>query len=159
MSMEKSRTFWDEKSTRTLLQQCIDQILKKQRQGSSFSPTGWKNILSGFNKNSGKSLDRKQLKNRYDSLKKEWKVWDKLFAKETGISYDSVNHKVIAEDEWWDRKIQENPQYAKYRYNGIKFARELEIIFKMVWHWVHYNTHHLQHRVMVKMMCTGPQWT
>ncbi|KAI9086941.1 hypothetical protein K1719_031102 [Acacia pycnantha] len=67
---------------------------------------------------------------RYDSLKKEWRVCDKLFAKETGISYDSVNHKVIAEDEWWDRKIQENPDYAKYRYHGIKFARELEIVFK-----------------------------
>ncbi|KAI9118842.1 hypothetical protein K1719_010287 [Acacia pycnantha] len=41
-----------------------------------------------------------------------------------------VNHKVIAKDEWWDRKIQENPDYAKYKYHGIKFARELEIVFK-----------------------------
>ena len=106
MSTEKSRISWDDKSTGIFIQACIDQIMKKERQGGSFTPAGWINIFYGFNKKSGKSVEKKQLKNKYDSLKKEWRVWDKLFAKETGISYDSVNHKVIAEDEWWERKIQ-----------------------------------------------------
>ncbi|KAI9124454.1 hypothetical protein K1719_004376 [Acacia pycnantha] len=66
MSTDKSRTCWDERCTRIFLEQCIDQILKKERQ----------------------------------------------------------------EDEWWDWKVQENPDYAKYRYHGIKFVRELEIVFK-----------------------------
>ncbi|KAI9119424.1 hypothetical protein K1719_010099 [Acacia pycnantha] len=130
MSTDKSRTCWDERCTRIFLEQCIDQILKKERKGGSFTATGWINIIYGFYRNSGKSLRKKQLKNSYDCLKKEWRVWDKLFSKETGISYDSVNHKVLAEDEWWDRKVQENPDYAKYRYHGIKFARELEMVFK-----------------------------
>ncbi|KAI9113269.1 hypothetical protein K1719_015794 [Acacia pycnantha] len=67
------------------------------------------------------NLQNKSAKTRrYDSLKKEWRAWDKLFSKETGISFDSANNKVVVEDEWWDRKIQENSAYAKYRYNGIR---------------------------------------
>ena len=45
-----------------------------------------------------------QLKNKWDSLKKEWSVWHKLFAKETGLGWDSVKHTVDAPDEWWEKK-------------------------------------------------------
>ncbi|KAI9114957.1 hypothetical protein K1719_013970 [Acacia pycnantha] len=39
---------------------------------------------------------------------------------------------VIAEDEWWERKIKENKAYGKYRYKGMKFAREMQVIFRDV---------------------------
>ncbi|KAI9072232.1 hypothetical protein K1719_045807 [Acacia pycnantha] len=52
------------------------------------------------------SYTKKQLKNRYDSLRREWRAWEKLFLKETGIAIDYASNVVIAEDEWWERKIK-----------------------------------------------------
>ncbi|KAI9110605.1 hypothetical protein K1719_018471 [Acacia pycnantha] len=36
----------------------------------------------------------------YDSLRREWRAWEKLFLKETGIAIDYAKNVVIAEDEW-----------------------------------------------------------
>ncbi|KAI9084562.1 hypothetical protein K1719_033550 [Acacia pycnantha] len=132
MKTGKSKATWDVSSTEIFLEQCIEQIYKKERQGLVFTKQGWKNILSGFNEKAEKSYDKKQLKNRLDSLKKEWRAWDDLFSKETGIAIDYTSNMVIAEDEWWKKKIKENSAYGKYRYNGMKFARELQILFKDV---------------------------
>ncbi|KAI9125133.1 hypothetical protein K1719_003749 [Acacia pycnantha] len=129
---DKGRATWDVSSTEIFIQECMEQIYKKQRQGSSFTKEGWKNILFGFNEKAGKSYDNKQLKNRLGSLKKEWKAWDKLFSTEAGISFDYARNMVVAEDKWWERKTKENLAYAKYRYNGMKFAQELQILFKDV---------------------------
>ncbi|KAK4269121.1 hypothetical protein QN277_022318 [Acacia crassicarpa] len=39
---------------------------------------------------------------------------------------------VIADDEWWKRKIKENKEYRKYRYKGMRFASEMQVLFKDV---------------------------
>ncbi|KAK4263215.1 hypothetical protein QN277_028660 [Acacia crassicarpa] len=132
MSADRGRATWDVSCTEIFIQECIEQIYKTQRKGSSFTKEGWNNILAGFNEKAGKSYDNKQLKNKFGSLKKEWKAWDKLFSKETDIVFDYARNMVIAEDKWWERKTKENLAYAKYRYNGMKFVKELQILFKDV---------------------------
>ncbi|XP_028769728.1 uncharacterized protein LOC114727181 [Neltuma alba] len=49
--------------------------------------------------------DRRQLKNRFDVLRKDWKLWEKLMSGENGIGYDAATNRVLASDEWWQRKI------------------------------------------------------
>ncbi|KAI9116904.1 hypothetical protein K1719_011903 [Acacia pycnantha] len=106
MNTDKGKATWDVSCTWIFIEEWIEQIYKKQCQGSSFMKQGWKNIFSGFNEKTGKSHDKKQLKNRLDSLKKEWKAWNKLFSKETSITFDYASNMVIAEDEWmlWHRE-------------------------------------------------------
>ncbi|KAK4263474.1 hypothetical protein QN277_028874 [Acacia crassicarpa] len=123
---------WDVGSTKTFIDLCIEQIYKKERLGSSFTRDGWKYIITGFKEKTLLEYTKKQLKNRLDSLRREWRTWEKLFLKETGISIDYARNLVIAEDEWWERKIKENKDYRKYRYKGMKFARELQVMFKDV---------------------------
>lgn len=43
-----------------------------------------------------------------------------------------MNNTVVAPNEWWDSKQQENPPYAKFRYKGLPFAHELTTLFKDV---------------------------
>ncbi|KAK4275376.1 hypothetical protein QN277_018468 [Acacia crassicarpa] len=123
---------WDVETTKIFIDLCVDQIYKKQRLGSSFTRDGWKQIVPKFNETTGKGYTKKQLKNRLDSLKAQWTAWEKLFSKETGIAIDYVKNVVVADDEWWERKIKENKAYGKYRYKGLNFAKELRIIFKDV---------------------------
>ncbi|KAI9127966.1 hypothetical protein K1719_000959 [Acacia pycnantha] len=107
---------WDVETTKIFIDLCIEQIYKKERLGTSFTRDGWKYIVSKFNTQTEKEYTKKQLKNKLDSLKSQWTAWERLFSKETGIAIDYSRNMVIAEDEWWERKIKENKAYGKYRY-------------------------------------------
>ena len=97
---------WDVGSTKTFIDLCLEQIYKKEPLGSSFTKDGWKDIITGFKEKTCLEYTKKQLKNRLDSLRREWRTWEKLFLKETGISIDYARNLVIADDEWWERKIK-----------------------------------------------------
>ncbi|KAB2606059.1 hypothetical protein D8674_005776 [Pyrus ussuriensis x Pyrus communis] len=54
----------------------------------------------------GHDYERKQLKNKWDALKNEWKLWKELVGKETGLGWNSNKGTVDASEEWWNNKIQ-----------------------------------------------------
>ncbi|CAH1416777.1 unnamed protein product [Lactuca virosa] len=63
----------------------------------------------------GKDLDRNQMKNKWDIMRKEFKYYDRLTRLETGISIDPVRNIISASKEWWDEKIKEDKEYAKLK--------------------------------------------
>ncbi|XP_028798905.1 L10-interacting MYB domain-containing protein-like [Neltuma alba] len=105
---------WDASTIEVLLKECMEQIYWKNHQGISFSKLEWNNIHSAFNAKTGKSYERKQLKNRLNSLRKDWKIWVDL-TKETSVGWHPTSNTVVATNEWWKKKL-ENPQYEKFRY-------------------------------------------
>ncbi|MFS7927999.1 putative Myb/SANT-like domain-containing protein [Helianthus anomalus] len=52
----------------------------------------------------GKTFERKQVTNKWDSMKKEWKLYDRLMRLETGIG--GTRSFIDASPEWWDEKIK-----------------------------------------------------
>ena len=102
---EKDKAKWDNDSIRIFINSCIEQIYARHRQGASFSTDGWKALIASFNQATGKSYDKKQLKNKFECLRKEWLTWDTLFSKETGLGRDPETKTVVALAEWWARKI------------------------------------------------------
>ncbi|KAM1529362.1 hypothetical protein ACFX2K_018752 [Malus domestica] len=50
--------------------------------------------------------------------------------KETGLGWDPVKQTIIASDEWWEKKVKENSEVAKYRNSGLKNIDQLDILFK-----------------------------
>jgi len=71
-----------------------------------FTKEGWKNILSKFAMRTGLSYNHKQLKNMWDSLKKDFGIWAKLIEHQTGLGWDPIKRTVLASDDWWERKGQ-----------------------------------------------------
>ncbi|XP_045800427.1 L10-interacting MYB domain-containing protein-like [Trifolium pratense] len=132
-STNDSKANWtDPKATESFLKACFDQVTKGERVGTCFTKKGWKGIVSQFNALTGRKYDKIKLKNRYDNLRKEWRVWDNLFGKVTGLGWNSEKNTVDAPDEWWENKILENPLYGKFRDKGLPFAQELTTLFKDV---------------------------
>ena len=41
-----------------------------------------------------------QVKNKWDHLRSQWKVWKQLFKHETRLGYDPDIRKIDASDEW-----------------------------------------------------------
>jgi hypothetical protein len=102
--VQKTKAFWDHRSTENFVKACLDQLSKGERVGTSFTEKGWNNIVSRFHELTGRKYEKVQLKNRYDSLRKDWRAWYNLFGKETGLGWDPVNNTVQAPDDWWERK-------------------------------------------------------
>ncbi|KAM3685305.1 hypothetical protein ACB094_11G108900 [Castanea mollissima] len=49
-----------------------------------------------------------QVKNKWDHLRGQCKVWKRLFEHETGLGYDPNIGKIDASDERWERKLKQN---------------------------------------------------
>ncbi|RYQ82823.1 hypothetical protein Ahy_B10g101389 [Arachis hypogaea] len=65
-------------------------------------------------------------------MKREWGLWAKLKGKETGLGWDPIKKTIQTSDDWWDAKIQENPDVAKFREEGPKHLDEMEFLFEDV---------------------------
>ncbi|KAK8936163.1 hypothetical protein KSP39_PZI013768 [Platanthera zijinensis] len=69
-----------------------------------------------------------QFKNKWDQLKKDWKLWKELKHGATGLGWDSTRRTVDASDDWWKERLEVVPAAKKFRYAGI--PPELEEKFK-----------------------------
>ncbi|XP_075477387.1 uncharacterized protein LOC142518486 [Primulina tabacum] len=64
-------------------------------------------------------------------MRKYFALWAQLIGNnETDLGWDHNKMTVQADNSWWEDKIKENPEYAKFRYSGPKNLDLLENIFK-----------------------------
>ncbi|TVU39350.1 hypothetical protein EJB05_12763, partial [Eragrostis curvula] len=68
-------------------------------------------------------------KNKWDKLKKDFKVWNKLMLKQTGCCLDSSKGTIFVDDEWWKKTRQEIPGCGKFRKLGLQNIDELQQCF------------------------------
>ncbi|XP_039123327.1 L10-interacting MYB domain-containing protein-like [Dioscorea cayenensis subsp. rotundata] len=123
---------WDDIKTKSLLKICVEEVQAGNRPHTHFTKEGWKNIVAKFYLRTGVSYNYKQLKNKWDILKKEFSMWAKLVEHQTGLGWDPIKRTIVASDDWWERKKQENSEYLKWRNEGPKFLDMTEICFKDV---------------------------
>ncbi|XP_030949036.1 uncharacterized protein LOC115972960 [Quercus lobata] len=49
------------------------------------------------------------------STKGDWRVWEQLRNRDTGLGWDAVKGTIAATNDWWDRKLKELPKAKKFR--------------------------------------------
>ncbi|KAK2638480.1 hypothetical protein Ddye_026275 [Dipteronia dyeriana] len=81
-------------------------VEKGHRPGTHFTKVGWDNLVKNFNKTMGKEYNKVQLKNMWDTLKSDWKLWRDLVGNETGLGWNAKLKTIDASEEWWHRKLQ-----------------------------------------------------
>nr|KJB80684.1 hypothetical protein B456_013G110200 [Gossypium raimondii] len=74
--------------------------------------------MTNFEKETSKAYSQRQLKKRWDTLKKEWKAWKKLKGRDT--------------DDWWESKLEVVPEAQKFRTSSIdlEFEGKLDQMFR-----------------------------
>ncbi|KAL1174602.1 hypothetical protein V6Z11_A04G025700 [Gossypium hirsutum] len=81
VSGEKVKAMWDKRLTEIFCDICIKELLEGNRRGTHFTKDGWLKIMTNFEKETGKGFSQRQLKNRWDALKKNGKLGRNLKAK------------------------------------------------------------------------------
>ncbi|KAH7661299.1 Myb/SANT-like domain-containing protein [Dioscorea alata] len=123
---------WDDIKTESLLKICVEKVQASNRPHTYFTKEGWKNIVAKFSWRTRVSYNYKQLKNKWDIMKKEFSIWAKLVEHQISLGWDLVKRAVLASDDWWERKRQENLEYLEWQNEGPKFLDMMEICFKDV---------------------------
>nr|KAJ0186124.1 hypothetical protein LSAT_V11C900471110 [Lactuca sativa] len=76
--------------------------------------TTCQNICKRLLEQTDRDLDRNQIKNKWDIMRKEFKYYDRLTRLETEISIDHVRNIISALKEWWDEKTKNLEVYETY---------------------------------------------
>ncbi|PPD68395.1 hypothetical protein GOBAR_DD34727 [Gossypium barbadense] len=83
--------------------------------------------MTNFEKETSKAYSQRQLKNRWDTLKKEWNAWKKLKGRDTGLGWNPIKellmHQMIG-----GRVV---PEAQKFRTSSIdlEFEGKLDQMF------------------------------
>ncbi|KAJ9556644.1 hypothetical protein OSB04_011258 [Centaurea solstitialis] len=94
---------------------CINFITKNGRG----QPFRWRDLQDQFADKVGKKCHFKILKNKYDAMEKDWRLWKYLKMGETGLGWNSMTGKLDCSDDWWERKLKEKPEAKKFRFKGL----------------------------------------
>ncbi|KAL0915931.1 hypothetical protein M5K25_013399 [Dendrobium thyrsiflorum] len=90
------------------------EIALGNRPNTHFNKSGWTNLVENFKEYTGRDYDRLQLKNKWDQLKKEWKLWKDLKKGAGRFGWNSKRKTIDASDEWWKGKIEMDLQNTAF---------------------------------------------
>lgn len=102
----QSKAVWNDYNVAKFCDICIKLVDAGRRPHTHFDREGWESLVVNFSKETGNNYDKTQLKNKWDGLKTEWKLWKELVGKETGLGWNPSKGTVDAPAEWWHNKIQ-----------------------------------------------------
>ncbi|KAK9671101.1 hypothetical protein RND81_12G007200 [Saponaria officinalis] len=125
--MKKEKAIWDPLTTKIFCEVCAEEVHAGNRPNTHFSKIGWDNVVNKFQRRTKRKYDQKQLKNKWESLKNQYKAWNQLIGTETGLGWDHDKGTVDADDAWREEKV--NPEIASFRHGGIENLTEMEIMF------------------------------
>ncbi|XP_030520968.2 L10-interacting MYB domain-containing protein-like [Rhodamnia argentea] len=118
-SSSKEKAVWSSEDVETFCRLCVEEIEKGNRPSNN-KRDGWTVIINKFEEQRHKKYDKNKMKSKWDNLKDEWRRWRSLTLKETGVGWDPMKNTIDATEEWWEKKIQENPKFRAFKTKGIK---------------------------------------
>ncbi|CAM0909100.1 unnamed protein product [Alopecurus aequalis] len=125
--MEKA--IWDAHKTTIFCELCKDEVNANNRPLGCLNRKGYKSLGEKFVALTGKTLTKKQFKNKWDLLKKEYTQFMELKHAATGLGWNDVSGTVEADEAWWKVHLQKYPKHVKYKKKGLSNLDELDVMF------------------------------
>ncbi|KAL7168297.1 hypothetical protein ACSBR2_038687 [Camellia fascicularis] len=123
---------FDNDNTKLFLQLIIAEMEGGNRQPCGLSMAGYKNVANKFVEKTGLLHSAKQMKNKFDNLKKDWVAWKKLENAShglTGLGYDHETGLITAPDHWWAKMQAMNNRCAKFRTKPLEHVDLMERVY------------------------------
>ncbi|KAK2646379.1 hypothetical protein Ddye_021574 [Dipteronia dyeriana] len=123
----RGKAIWDIASVTLYCDLCIVEVEAGCCPGTHFTKLGWNNLIVNFNKETGREYTKLQLKNKWDALKSDWKLWKQLIGKETRLGWNPQLKTIDASEEWWLSKLEVHPGASKFRKEGIDVEMKVKL--------------------------------
>ncbi|KAL0008215.1 hypothetical protein SO802_009717 [Lithocarpus litseifolius] len=78
----------------------------------------------------GKVVTYLQVKNKWDHLRKQWRVYNECFHNETGLGIDAATRRLHATNKWWTRKIAACPKAKTFNSKAMPNRDSMDIRFR-----------------------------
>ncbi|XP_020597865.1 L10-interacting MYB domain-containing protein-like [Phalaenopsis equestris] len=127
----RTPVLWEKETKIIFCDLCLKEIEMGNRPTTFFNKEGWQNIIKNFKKCTGREYDRLQMKNKWDQLKKNWKIWKDLKRGSTSLGWDPVKRTIDAPEEWWTERLAVVPAAKKFKFCGLEpeFEEKLDRMF------------------------------
>ncbi|CAH1437327.1 unnamed protein product [Lactuca virosa] len=104
LKMKKPKFGWDNRSFMVFVDSCLIEQKKAINPVPPLIKLGGKIYKNALRRKQVTALKKKQLTNKWENRKKEWKLYDRLMRLETGLG--GTRSLVDASPEWWEEKIK-----------------------------------------------------
>ncbi|XP_059635445.1 uncharacterized protein LOC132277619 [Cornus florida] len=112
---DDEKLVWDDSHLEAFIICTEEEVQAGNRNNTTFTPNGWKNIRKGMTVRTGKNYEPKQLKSKFNHMRVDYKAFMSLLG-ETGAGYNAETGMVIVENERWTRLIKVNAQYGDHEF-------------------------------------------
>ncbi|KAG7584378.1 Myb/SANT-like domain [Arabidopsis suecica] len=116
-----SKAAWEPEHKQEFVDLCVEQKMLGNQ--PEMQP-----ILEAFKEMKGVRFTIDQLKNHWDTMIKQWKIWCRLVQCKD-MKWDPHTNTFGASDQEWANYLEVNPEARQYRCNPPLFLKKLEIIF------------------------------
>ncbi|KAI9084435.1 hypothetical protein K1719_033625 [Acacia pycnantha] len=120
---------WTDKNTIIFVTLMVEKVKTGNRTTCTFNKKAWKSMKDEFYKQTGLVYTLPQLKNKMNKLRTKYSSFKKLLSI-SGFGWNPVLKTATTEDaSLWDVHIKDNPQWEKFRKNGLPYWEQLVDIF------------------------------
>lgn len=120
---------WDALANEMFIDICVEEVVDKDRPLQCLNNKGYRSLMTKFKERINRKYSRKQLKNHWDSLKRDYSNWKTLKLHASGLGIDPKTGSIKASDEWWAEQIKAMPHCSKFKKAPLQHEDSLDIIF------------------------------
>ncbi|XP_057467073.1 uncharacterized protein LOC130756546 [Actinidia eriantha] len=126
------KAHWDSESTKVFLDCVARQIGRGNKPFQYLTTKGYNEVMQDFYNMTNRFHDWKQMKNKYEALKKYWGSW--MWLKDprngcTGLGYDQLQGIFTAPDHWWKKMMTLDKNCEKFRGKTLEHSDLMEQVF------------------------------
>ncbi|KAH0853464.1 hypothetical protein HID58_093239, partial [Brassica napus] len=129
-SQENNKLQWSDEMTRFLLELITLEKQDGNSKGKNLSEQGKQNVLKKFKKQFPVAITWNKVKNRLDTLKKQYEIYRRITFGSTGLGFNSRTGSIDAPEHWWKDKIKAYPEASKFRSHPLRFIPLLDVVFR-----------------------------
>ncbi|XP_004497637.1 uncharacterized protein [Cicer arietinum] len=126
-TISQSKIDWSPMMDRVFVELMLDQVRKGNKIDRTFTRQAWGDMAELFNDRFGCHYGKVVLKNRFNVLRRHYGSINVLLGKE-GFSWDKKQHKVVADDQVWQKCIRANHKFRLYRTKSMPFYSGMSIV-------------------------------